>query len=99
MKSRFMKPSVQYLGHRIDADGIHATDSKLDAITKAPASRIITELRSFLGLINYYGRFIPNLSTLLHPLNNLLRREIPWKWSEECAKAFRQAKEKIVSPL
>ncbi len=96
-KCRFMKPSVQYLGHRIDADGIHATDSKLDAITKAPAPRNITELRSFLGLINYYGRFIPNLSTLLHPLNNLLRRETPWKWSEECAKAFRQAKEKIVS--
>ncbi len=47
---------------RIDAEGLHATDDKLDAIVKAPTPKNITELGSFLGLINYYGRFIQNLS-------------------------------------
>ena len=94
-KCYFMQQSVQYLGHRIDAEGLHATDDKLKAITKAPPPKNVTELRSFLGLINYYGRFIQNLSSLLHPLNNLLCQ---WKWSQECAEVFHLAKEKIVSP-
>ena len=58
----------------------------------------VTELRSFLGLLNYYGRFIPNLSSLLHPLNELLRHETPWKWSAAQDEAFKIAKEKITSP-
>ena len=71
-KCSFMRTQVQYLGHRIDAEGIHPTDSKLQAIQQAPAPKNLQELRLFLGLLNYYGRFIPNLSSLLHPLNKLL---------------------------
>ena len=96
-KYRFLQASVEYLGHMIDAEGLHASDSKLKAITEAPAPKNLQELLSFLGLINYYGRFIPNLSSLLHPLNNLLCHGTPWKWSTECAKAFDLAKEKLVS--
>ena len=72
-KCAFMKTSVQYLGHIIESDGLHATDAKLQAIVEAPSPRNVPELRSFLALLNYYGRFIPNLSTLIHPLNHLLR--------------------------
>ena len=97
-KCYFMQSSVQYLGHRIDAEGIHATDSKLKAITEAPAPKNIQELRSFLGLLNYYGRFIPNLSSILQPLNELLRQDTQWKWSDACKRAFKLAKEKVVSP-
>ena len=57
----------------------------------------ITELRSFLGLLNYYGCFIPNLSTILRPLNNLLHKESRWCWTKECVDAFNTAKEKLVS--
>ena len=65
----FMKTRVQYLGHRIDADGLHATEAKLEAIVDAPTPKNLPELRSFLGFKNYYGRFIPNLASLIHPLN------------------------------
>ena len=54
-------------------------------------------LRSFLGLTNYYGKFIPNLVTLLHPLNALLQANKEWKWTSECVKAFQAAKEQIIS--
>ena len=73
-----MKTSVQYLGHTINAEGLHATDAKLKAIVDAPSPTNVTELRSFLGLLNYYGRFIPNLASLIHPLNNLLRHDVNW---------------------
>ena len=77
-KCRFLQPSVVFLGHRIDSDGIHPTDEKLAAITQAPAPENLQELRSFLGLINYYGKFIPNAATLLAPLNELLRKDAKW---------------------
>ena len=94
-KCAFMQSAVEYLGHRIDANGVHAAPSKVEAIQHAPTPRNTTELRSFLGMINYYGKFIPNLSSLCHPLNNLLRAEQRWKWTKQCAKAFEQAKEKL----
>jgi hypothetical protein len=78
-KCSFMQESVEFLGHRIDAEGLHTTQGKLEAIINAPAPTNISELRSFLGLLNYYGKFVPNLSTLLHPLNQLLQHETEWK--------------------
>ena len=95
-KCTFLKPSVQYLGHRIDAQGLHATDDKIKALTEAPTPKNLQELRSFLGLLNYYGRFISNLSSLLHPLNTLLQKDTPWEWTKECDSAFKAAKAKIV---
>ena len=62
--------------------GLHATPHKLAAIQKAPPSRNAQELRSFLGLLNYYAKFIPNLSTLIHPLNRLLGQRISWRWTK-----------------
>ena len=86
------------LGHSIDANGVHATEEKIKAIVEAPVLKNLAELRSFLGLLNYYGRFIPNLSTLLYPLNELLRKETAWKWSSSQDDAFQMAKQKITSP-
>lgn len=96
-KCTFLKTSVRYLGHVIDADGLHATDDKIKAIVNAPRPRTVAELRSFLGLLNYYGRFIPNLSSLIYPLNNLLRQKTTWRWTKACSDAFTAAKEQIVS--
>ena len=60
-KCHFMQTTVEYLGHVIDAKGQHTSPKKCQAITEAPALKNVTELRSFLGLINYYGKFVPNL--------------------------------------
>ena len=63
----------------------------------APRPRNVQELRSFLGLLNYYGKFIRNLSSILHPLNNLLRAKQPWCWTEACNRAFQEAKHQLSS--
>ena len=96
-KCNFMAKSVEYLGHQIDCEGIRAVPSKVDAIVNAPQPKNIQELRSFLGLLNYYGKFIKNLSSILHPLNSLLRTDQKWEWTEECTKAFAQAKTQLTS--
>ena len=94
-KCKFLQPSVEYLGHRIDASGVHTTMKKVEAIKRAPTPQNIQQLRAFLGLLHYYGKFIPNLSSILHPLNLLLKSQSSWKWSQACAKAFQQAKDKL----
>ena len=72
-KCTFLAKSVEYFGHRINKDGISALPNKVDAIVSAPHPTNVQELRSFLGLLNYYGKFIRNLATILHPLNQLLQ--------------------------
>lgn len=65
---------------------------------KAPAPTTVTELKSFLGMVNYYGKFLPNLSTHLAPLYQLLKKESPWIWTEGCASSFAHVKQLLSSP-
>ena len=65
-KCTYMAPDVTYLGYRIDKEGLHAVNEKVQEITMAPASHNCKELRSYLGCLSYYGEFIKNLSSELH---------------------------------
>ena len=94
-KCFFLRPSITYLGHVIDKEGLHPTQEKIQAIKEAPRPRNVTELRSFLGLINYYGKFFPNLSTTLSPLYILLNKKQKWEWSTVQDQAFQLAKEAL----
>ena len=96
-KCEFMVPSVEFLGYRVDGEGRHPTDEKIAAIKGAPSLKNVAELRSYLGLLNYYGNFIPSLSTLLQPLHELLQKEVKWAWTEECEKAFVRSKSELVA--
>ncbi|KAL6457444.1 hypothetical protein MHYP_G00344070 [Metynnis hypsauchen] len=96
-KCEFFKDSLEYLGHAIDAHGLHKSPEKVRAIVEAPAPTDVSQLCSFLGLINYYSRFIPNLSSILSPLNALLCKGKQWRWTPECAIAFKEAKEQLLS--
>lgn len=57
---------VNYLAHHIDAQGIHTVPGNVVAIIQAPTHNM-TEFRSFLGMVNYYGKLIPNLAIIVHP--------------------------------
>ena len=92
-----LEPSVEYLGYIVDKEGLHATPSKVEAITQAPEPRNLQELRSFLGLVNYYGKFIQNMSTITQPLNRLLCKGVPWKWTKQCRDAFQELKKQLAS--
>ena len=62
---QFFLIGVEYLGHRIDANGSYPITDKVKAMVKAPRPNTVTELKSYLGLLNYYGHFLSNLSTTL----------------------------------
>ena len=64
-KCIFMVSSVEYLGHVIDQNGLHPTQEKVKAIEEARSPTSVTELRAFLGLLNYYSKFLPNLASKL----------------------------------
>ncbi len=96
-KCRFMLPMVEYLGHRISADGLQPTDAKIKALKEAPIPRNVTQLKAFLGLLNYYGKFVPKLSTLLAPLHRLLRKATDWDWGPDQQTAFDRVKHVLTS--
>ena len=96
-KCKFMAPSVAYLGYVIDAEGLRPLPDKVQAVQQAPTPRSVTELKSYLGLLTYYGKFLPNLSTHLAPLYKLLGKNVKWKWSSKQDKAFRESKELLTS--
>ena len=86
-KCKLMQEKVEYLGYMIDKDGLHTVGDKIRAIKDTPQPQCTKQLRAFLGLVQYYGRFIPMLSTHAYPLNQLLRKGVVWKWGPECDKA------------
>ncbi|XP_056008456.1 uncharacterized protein K02A2.6-like [Ostrea edulis] len=87
-KCEFFRERVSYCGHEIDSEGLHKTQAKIDAVINAPKPTNVSELRSFLGIVNYYARFLPNLSSTLYPLHQLLSKEKKWEWTPKCDRAF-----------
>lgn len=96
-KCSFFQKEVSYLGYKINQCGLHTTDDKVSAIKNAPIPENLVQLQSFLGLVNYYGKFVPNLSTVLYPMYRLLKSGVEWVWSEECKMAFRKINELLTS--
>lgn len=94
-KCAFMQDSLTYVGFVIDKNGLHPDENKIKAIVEAPKPSDVTQLKSFLGMVNYYGKFISNLSTILYPLHKLLRKNVNWAWSSECDDSFKKIKKAI----
>ena len=96
-KCVFLLPQVEYLGHQITQEGLHPTKEKVCAIVDAPAPCNVTQLKSFLGMLNYYGKFLPNLSTMMTPLYSLLHKKAAWQWGTAQQTAFSRAKKLLAS--
>ncbi len=96
-KCQFMAPEVEYLGHRINSDGLHPTVDKIKAIQDAPQPQNVTELKSFLGFLSYYSKVLPNMSTTLAPLYALLQKNRRWIWRRDQKEGFEQAKAWLLS--
>jgi transposase InsO family protein len=88
---------VEYLGHRINKDGLQCTNEKVKSIHEAPKPRNVSELRTYLGMVTYYQKFIPNLADKFAPLYALLRNDCEWLWTVECDKAIEEVKKCLTS--
>lgn len=94
-KCTFGTSEVTFLGYRIDATGIHPTEEKVEALKNAPQPENKQQLQSFLGLLNFYNRFLRGAAHILEPLHRLLEKNQPWRWRQEETNAFKRAKELV----
>ena len=70
-------------------------DRKVDAIQKIQAPENISQVRSFLGLVNYYRQHLPNIAQVALPLTELTKQTTVWKWGVEEETAFKKIKDMI----
>ena len=94
-KCSFMQSEVTYCGYVISKEGVRPMSSNVEAVSKAPAPTNVTELHSFLGMVNYYHAYLRQIATVTEPLNHLLRKEVKWLWNGECESAFVKIKEML----
>ena len=96
-KCQFACKEVRYLGHVITKEGIAVDPEKTDAIQSYSAPKNVKEVRMFLGLCNYYRKFIHNYSKITTPLNELLHKDRKFQWTDDCQRAFDTLKTKLTS--
>ena len=96
-KCKFAANSVQYLGHLIKNNTITPLKDNLKSIREFPTPQNKKHVRQLLGKINFHGKYIPNVTIILEPLHNLLRKDTKFYWSNECQKAFEIIKSHLCS--
>ncbi|XGW10499.1 hypothetical protein V3C99_012187 [Haemonchus contortus] len=92
-------PIVRYLGFILDKDGHRPDPEKTEAVRQMPVPRNVAEVRSFLGMINYYGSFVAEMRQIRASLDELLKKNVPFRWTSKCDEAFKRAKEVLSSDL
>eukprot|EP00253_Pinus_taeda_P029424 PITA_29424 len=96
-KCSFFQERIHYLGHIISGEGISVDPEKVKAIMDWPIPRNAHEIRSFMGLAEYYRRFVEGFSKITKPITTLQRKGIRYEWTEECSKAFSELKRLLTS--
>lgn len=96
-KTQFFKSQISYLGCLVTGSGVSIDPAKSDAIQAWTAPKDAHELRSFLGLCNFFRRFCPSYATVTAPLTDLLGKKKEWQWTSACDAAFQTVKDLITS--
>lgn len=96
-KCEFLRKEVSYLGHIITDEGVKPNPEKTRAVQEFPIPKCPKDVKSFLGLVSYYRRFIPNISKIAKPLTNLLKKNVEFNWKNEQQLAFENLKKALTS--
>ena len=84
-KCEFWLKKVSFLGHVLFENGIEVDHSKVEDVLNWAQPQNVMEVRGFLGLAGYYRRFIENFSKISKPLTELLKKDVPFKWTDPCS--------------
>ncbi|MCG8048362.1 MAG: DDE-type integrase/transposase/recombinase [Candidatus Thiodiazotropha taylori] len=96
-KCKFSMDKLVFMGHVLSRKGIAPEKVKVEAILNAKEPENASEVRSFLGLVNFNARFIPDLSTVAEPLRRLTKNNVEFKWGPEQSKSFSLLKERLTN--
>lgn len=96
-KCAFFKKKITFLGYDISEEGVSPSVRKVDAISRYPIPKSVHQLRQFLGLINYFRKFIQNCAILCKPLTILLKKDAIWQWGPQQDKAVNDVKDALIN--
>ncbi|KAL0543839.1 hypothetical protein IC582_018944 [Cucumis melo] len=96
-KCEFWLKKVTFLNHVVSSGRVSVDPAKIEAVTSWPRPSTVSEIRSFLGLVGYYRRFVEDFSRIANPLTQLTRKGTPFVWSPACESSFQELKRKLVS--
>ena len=94
-KCTFAATAVDYLGFRINSEGLIATEKYKDKVLNVPTPRRKEDIRAFVGMVQFLHKFVPNLADELSPLTALTKKSVKWRWTELEQNAFRDIRAKI----
>ena len=98
-KCDFWLKEVSFLSHIVSSEGIRVDPTKIEAVMNWKPPQNVTKVRSFLGLADYYRRFVRGFSIIASPLTKLLRKGIKFEWTDKCQNSFEQLKGMLVEAL
>jgi len=96
-KCFIFQEKVEYLGHSLSHIGYGTVEKKVEKIVSWPIPVGVSELRTWLGMITYYTKFIPHMATVAAPLYSLLHQDKEWHWSDQCNQAFENLKKLLTT--
>ncbi|CAA6674599.1 unnamed protein product [Spirodela intermedia] len=97
-KSHFMVREGVVLGHIVSENGLEVDRAKIDIISKMKPPNSIKQIRSFLGHVGYYRKFIQDFSKISKPLTMLLSKDVPFNFDEKCFESFSEIKRLLTEP-
>jgi len=97
-KCSFAKDEIKYIDHVLSKDGVRNDPSKTGVIDSWPQPKTVKQVRSFLGMVNFYKRFVNRYSQRSAPLRNLLAKDVPFQWGETQQQSFLDLKSALMSP-
>ena len=77
------------MGHVLSDKGVSITEERSKALMEARRPENVSEVESFMGLVNFCGHFINDLTSIAEPLTRLTRKDVPFKWGNDQEKAFK----------
>jgi hypothetical protein len=95
-KCQFLRTTIEYLGYTITPKGITLTERHIEAVKNFPVPVKMVHVQRFLGLTNFFRKFIPNYASIAKPLHNLLRKNVEFSFDEKCQKAFQALKNRLI---
>jgi hypothetical protein len=96
-KCEFWLEKIAFLGHILTAEGIEVDPSKVEAVSKWKQPSNVSEVRSFLGMVGYYRRFIKGFSSIARPMTELIKKDNKFVWTPKCEESFQIIKEKLTT--
>jgi len=99
-KCEFDQNKVEFLGYILSGDGVSTDPKKIKSIEEWPRPENLKDVQRFIGLCNYYRRFVKDFAKIAKPLHNLTRKNIKFLWTNECEYAFKELKKRLItSPI